>query len=151
MKIYLDVCCLNRPFDDQTQDRINLESEAVLSILYRCQIKEWQLVGSEAIDYEVYKIQDVYRKEKILQFMNLIDEKIRIDNKIKNRDLELMNCGIRSLDGLHIACAEKVKADIFLSTDDNLIRKAKQNKEIKVKVDNPVMWLMEVIGNECES
>jgi len=25
MKIYLDVCCLNRPFDDQVQDRVRLE------------------------------------------------------------------------------------------------------------------------------
>ncbi|MDF2439948.1 MAG: hypothetical protein JWN98_932 [Abditibacteriota bacterium] len=33
MKIYLDVCCLKRPFDDQGQDRIHLESEAVLLIL----------------------------------------------------------------------------------------------------------------------
>lgn len=33
MKIYLNVCCLNRPFDDQTQTRIHLEAEAVLSII----------------------------------------------------------------------------------------------------------------------
>jgi hypothetical protein len=26
MKIYLDVCCLNRPFDDQMQDRVRLAS-----------------------------------------------------------------------------------------------------------------------------
>jgi hypothetical protein len=26
-RIYLDVCCLNRPFDDQTQARIHLEAE----------------------------------------------------------------------------------------------------------------------------
>jgi len=37
MLVYLDVCCLNRPFDDQSQDRIHLESEAVLLILERCQ------------------------------------------------------------------------------------------------------------------
>ena len=32
-RIYLDVCCLNRPFDDQNQPRIRLESEAILIIL----------------------------------------------------------------------------------------------------------------------
>jgi hypothetical protein len=47
--IYLDVCCFNRPFDDQTQERVRLESEAVLLILGRCQRGELQLVGSEAI------------------------------------------------------------------------------------------------------
>ncbi len=33
MKIYLDVCCFNRPFDDQTQEKIHLEAEAVFIIL----------------------------------------------------------------------------------------------------------------------
>ncbi|MBE2197400.1 MAG: hypothetical protein IAE79_02240 [Anaerolinea sp.] len=27
MRVYLDVCCLNRPFDDQSQERIQLEAE----------------------------------------------------------------------------------------------------------------------------
>jgi len=47
MKIYLDVCCLNRPFDDSTQDRIRLESEAILTILERCLQGNWSLVISE--------------------------------------------------------------------------------------------------------
>ena len=41
-RIYLDVCCLNRPFDDQRQDHIRLEAEAVLLILGRCEAREWQ-------------------------------------------------------------------------------------------------------------
>ena len=57
----MDVCCLNRPFDDQSQDRIRIESEAVLAILNRC-LYDWELVGSEAIDYEISKIPDDERK-----------------------------------------------------------------------------------------
>jgi hypothetical protein len=37
--IYLNVCCLNRPFDDQTQERIRLEAEAVLRILANIQVR----------------------------------------------------------------------------------------------------------------
>lgn len=37
MKVYLDNCCYNRPFDDQTQERIHLESEAILMILQHAQ------------------------------------------------------------------------------------------------------------------
>ena len=33
MLVYLDTCCLNRPYDDQSQPRIQLESAAVLSIM----------------------------------------------------------------------------------------------------------------------
>ena len=49
MKVYMDACCLCRPFGDRTQDRIRIETEAVLTILGRCN-EDWILVGSEAID-----------------------------------------------------------------------------------------------------
>ncbi|WP_373529089.1 hypothetical protein [Nostoc sp.] len=45
--IYLDVCCLNRPFDDQTQERIFLEAEAVLRILAIVQMGDWRLQGTK--------------------------------------------------------------------------------------------------------
>jgi hypothetical protein len=32
MVLYLDVCCLKRPFDDQAQPRIRIETEAVLGL-----------------------------------------------------------------------------------------------------------------------
>lgn len=64
--IYLDVCCLNRPLDDQTQERIRLESEAVLLILARCQSCEWQLLESEAIEEELEGTPDVARKQQIM-------------------------------------------------------------------------------------
>ena len=48
--IDLDVCCLNRPFDDQRQDRIRLAAEAVLLILGRCEVGAWQWVSSAVDD-----------------------------------------------------------------------------------------------------
>ena len=53
MRIYLDVCCVNRPFDDQTQDRIHLESEAVILILKHVRSGNWEWISSEAVDFEV--------------------------------------------------------------------------------------------------
>ena len=36
-----------------------------------------------------------------------------------------------------------------LLTDDYLLKKAKQNiNAVKVKIENPVIWLMEIIKNE---
>ncbi|GAX41591.1 hypothetical protein NIES4075_25880 [Tolypothrix sp. NIES-4075] len=60
--IYLDVCCLNRPFDDQTQERIRLEVEAVLRILVKFQIGDRQLLGSEAFDDELENTPEETRK-----------------------------------------------------------------------------------------
>jgi len=33
LKIYLDNCCYNRPFDVLTQERLRLESEAIVAIV----------------------------------------------------------------------------------------------------------------------
>ncbi|MFL9454874.1 MULTISPECIES: hypothetical protein [Nostocales] len=63
--IYLDVWCFNRPFDDQAQERVRLESEAVAAILTRCQRGEWQLLGSEAIDIKLKGVSDDERKKQI--------------------------------------------------------------------------------------
>lgn len=52
-KIYMDVCCLNRPFDDQTQDRVRLEAEAILLILQHFEAKEFQWLKSVVVDYEI--------------------------------------------------------------------------------------------------
>ncbi|MDF5729166.1 MAG: hypothetical protein PUP92_14365 [Rhizonema sp. PD38] len=66
-KIYLDVCCLNRPFDDWTQERIRLEGEAILSIMERISAKKWQLVTSEAITVELEKMRNLEKLENILK------------------------------------------------------------------------------------
>ena len=47
-KIYLDACYLNRPFDDQTQLRIYLEAQAVMTIISQCQSGIWKLINSSA-------------------------------------------------------------------------------------------------------
>jgi predicted nucleic acid-binding protein len=146
MKIYLDVCCLNRPFDDQTQDRVRLESEAVLSILNYSKAKGWRLLNSEVISIEVSKIPDNEKKQKVTILSAMLQSHIGVDEDIESRALELENLTFKSFDALHVACAEKGKADILLTTDDAFLRKASQCKQtLKVRIENPVRWLMEVI------
>ena len=53
MKVYLDACCLNRPFDDQGQPRVHLETEAISLILEKLHWREWDWVGSEMLLYEI--------------------------------------------------------------------------------------------------
>ena len=61
MKIYPDVCCLCRLFDDQTSHRIRMQTEAVIAILNRC-MTDWDLAGNEVIEYEIAGIADEERK-----------------------------------------------------------------------------------------
>ncbi|NHZ72299.1 MAG: PIN domain-containing protein, partial [Aquificales bacterium] len=66
MKIYLDVCCLNRPFDDQSQERIRLESEAILLILKRIKAGDWKWVSSPVVMTEIRQTPNIERRQAIL-------------------------------------------------------------------------------------
>ena len=144
MKIYLDVCCLNRPFDDHSQERIRLESEAVITILDRCQSKTLTLVSSEIVDLEISKIPSEDRKQKVMLLSTISKINIVVDDEIIMRAKEINKIGFKSFDAFHIACAEKGRADILLTTDDSLLKKAASHRElIRVRLDNPLSWLTE--------
>lgn len=64
MKIYLDACCWNRPFDDQSQNRVRVEAEAVLSILEMAQSSGVEIIGSDIVDDELSEMPDDERREK---------------------------------------------------------------------------------------
>jgi predicted nucleic acid-binding protein len=149
VRIYLDVCCLNRPFDNQAQDRIRFESEAVLTIIHRCEIGKWELVASEVTDLEISKIPNKDRRGKVAILIFLAKRIVLVDEEIERRALFLRKRGFKPFDALHIACAEKGKVDVLLTTDDKFLRKAQQNvKILQVRLDNPTTWLTEVIKDE---
>jgi hypothetical protein len=52
MRIYLDNCCFNRPFDDQSAIRIKLETDAKLYIQEMIRIQEIELAWSYILDFE---------------------------------------------------------------------------------------------------
>jgi predicted nucleic acid-binding protein len=55
-------------------------------------------------------------------------------------------CGFSPFDALHLACAEEGRADVFLTTDDDLVRCARRCREpLHIKVENPVLWYEEAL------
>ncbi|PSB02174.1 PIN domain-containing protein [Merismopedia glauca] len=143
--IYLDVCCLNRPFDVQEQELVRLETEAIRLTLERCQSGGWQLLTSEVIKIELAQISDAERKQAIETITSIAKFQVRIDENIQTRGAFLQSLGIQLFDSLHIACAETGKADVMLTVDYRLLRKtATYRQELIVTVANPVTWLMEV-------
>ncbi|MBW4681962.1 MAG: PIN domain-containing protein [Microcoleus vaginatus WJT46-NPBG5] len=142
--IYLDVCCLNRPFDDQMQERIRLEAEAVLLILARCQSGEWQLLGSEIFDNEIAQTPDSARKEQMMLWASLAITTVSVTDAIELRALALADLGFKAYDALHIACAEAGNAGILVTTDERMLRLAiRHSAVLQVKVENPHRWLIE--------
>ena len=145
MTIYLDNCCYNRPFDDQTQERIHLESEAILTILQRGQMGIYKIVGSKILELEMERMRDVAKRQRVTELYKVADTHIRYTEEIKKRSQEIMKLSkIRTFDSLHIAAAEKAEADVMLTTDDKL-EKMTEKLELKVKVMNPLKFAWEAI------
>jgi predicted nucleic acid-binding protein len=144
MIIYLDVCCWNRPFDDQSQNRVRLEAEAVLSILEMAGQGKLELAGSDIVDDELSEMPDDERREKVALLLTLASSHISLTAAIERRAMELQKWNIAPLDALHLASAESTHADYLLTTDDDLLRKAgRRQSELKVKIENPAKWLIQ--------
>ena len=105
------------------------------------------MVSSGIIDYELSLIPNYDRFSKIQTLYQVARERISLHKDVEVLALKFQDDGIKPLDGLHLAIAEEHKVDVFLTTDDVLIRKA--NKlDIKINVANPASWYLEVIQSE---
>ena len=147
MRVYKDVCCLSRPFDDLTQSRVYLEAEATLAIITKLEDVEWVLLSSGAIDFEISQIHDTETQEKINTLYSSASEHHNITQEIVDRAKDFHVHNIGYFDSLHLAIAEDAKANVLLTTDDRLLKRA-QKTNARIRVANPVIWLMEVTSNE---
>jgi predicted nucleic acid-binding protein len=139
----MDVCCLNRPFDQQSQQRIRLETEAILEILQWCQSGKYILVSSTALESEISQNPNVSKAEQVKQSLSIAQEHISVSSTIIERGKQLTTLGFKNYDALHLACAESARVDVFLTTDDRLLKKASTYKDsLKITASNPVLWLM---------
>jgi hypothetical protein len=140
--LYLDVCCLNRPFDDQRQDRIRLEAEAVERIMERLHVRQWEWVGSEVVDLEVSKTPDPERRRRVTLLASSTHRMVVAGKEEEGRATHLRGLGFSGVDALHLACAERGGVDVFLTTDDKLLRLALRHAAaLKIQVANPLAWL----------
>lgn len=145
MKIYLDNCCYNRPFDDQTQERIHLESEAILTVLQRGQSGIYTIVGSDVLQLEIERMHDVVKKQQVKDLYKVSDTHILYTKEIKERAKEIRKQSkIKTFDSLHIASAEMGEVDVMLTTDDKL-EKMSGKLDLKIRVMNPLKFAWEVI------
>ncbi len=83
-------------------------------------------MGSEAIDYEIFRIPDDERKKGVKVLAAISKDKVTVDEGILRRASELENIGLKAIDSLHLACAEK-SVEVMLTTDDEIEKKVKAN------------------------
>jgi len=139
MKIYLDNCSFNRPFDDQSSMRVKLETEAKLFVQEKILIGKLQLIWSHILEYENMQNPFIERRNAIIEWKKIAAENIGGAKNVVARASEFTLHGVKSKDALHIACAIEGKAEYFLTTDDNLLKKLAKTKEFIVI--NPVNFI----------
>ncbi|EOQ98286.1 PIN domain protein [Leptospira wolbachii serovar Codice str. CDC] len=122
-RVYLDNCCFNRPYDNQDDIKIKIESLAKLFIQDAIKNKQIELIWSYILKFE--NDQNPYLDKQIaiekweeLSVSNVVEN----DEILKNAE-SISSLGIKSLDALHIACAISEKCDYFLTTDRGILKK----------------------------
>jgi len=140
MLIYLDNCCFNRPFDDQLQIKIGLETEAKLVIQDRIKIGDFSLAWSYILDYENSENPFPERKETIHCWREFASTDTDESDLILEIAEILHKMGIKAKDALHVACAVIQKCDYFITTDRFLIKKLVKFE--KIKVVNPLDFVL---------
>ena len=144
MLIYLDTCCLQRPLDDRSQPRINIEAEAVLTILGIIEKNHIGLVSSEILEYEISRIPDKSRENKVREILAISDKYITINDDIELKANQYMKEGIKPMDALHLASAIVMNIDYFCTADDKFLKKAKKINTPSIKITSPLELVIEV-------
>ena len=123
---------IKQSFDDQSQLRIKLESEAKLKIQEEIRAGRLQLVWSYIIDYENSKNPFAERKKQIVVWKKYAIVDIQENTEIIEKANSLSRKGMRKMDSLHIACAIYSQCDYFLTTDDKVLKKPDIIEEINI-------------------
>ncbi len=138
-QVYLDVCALNRPFDDQSQMRIRLETDAVLLILSHVRAQTIRMVVSPVHLKEVSANPDLSRREHMLALLQMFGAAVTLDLLQVRRHTEaLLQYGIGVADAARVAFAELSGSD-FITVDDRLLRRL-QHIDVRVWCGAPTAY-----------
>lgn len=146
LKIYLDNCCFNRPYDDQNQLRIEIETKAKLRIQKLIADKKVELVISYILELENKDNPYMMRRIAIEDFFKYAVANIDESYELLSIAQNVKQSGLKAKDSLHIASAIVAKCDYLLSTDDRLLK----YKDDRISIIDPVKFILleEALINE---
>ena len=147
--IYLDNCCFNRPYDDQIQMKVYLETQAKIHIQTGIIAGKYGLVWSYMLEYENDANPQINRQREIASWRTRAALTVQESPEIVEYATKLQRAGIKTKDALHLACAVSVQTEHFITTDVKLLKKAIALPEIKVM--NPLEFLAHEGGNGHEN
>ncbi len=132
MKLYLDLCCFNRPFDDQSQLLVRLQTEAKLAVQDSVRNGNHTLIWSAILDLENANNPDFERKTAIDVWKLFAEVDVVTTVAVEDLAIPLAEDGLKAMDALHVASAIEAGAECFLTTDKQILRKMKSDKRIQV-------------------
>ncbi|MEX0662525.1 MAG: hypothetical protein WEA58_07410 [Balneolaceae bacterium] len=139
MRIYLDNCSFNRPFDDQHQIRIRIEAEATLYIQSLIDQGKLELIWSYILEYENLANPYEFRQMVIQNWKRKAKKRIRENEQILKMAEQLTGYTLKAKDALHIACAIEAECKYFITTDDKILNK--NSKINNIEIVNPIDML----------
>lgn len=144
MRVYLDMCTLQRPLDDRSQLRIHLEAEAVLGILLMCQRREAVILASPVLRLEAIRNPHPERQGFTMTLLARANEVSGSEELIEQRARGDIERGIKAVDALHLASAVESTAEYFCTCDDRLLKRARQLDTGMTRVLNPLELIEEM-------
>jgi len=146
MRIYLDNCCYNRPFDRQAQLLVRLETEAKLRIQSMMRSGQVEYAWSDILSQEVVNSPFLHRRENILEWRHGAVCTVEMTPEVVADADKLADRGLHAADALHFASAAASECDYFITTDIRLARRVREYR--LTKVVNPMEFLLEVADDE---
>ena len=141
MRVYLDNCCYNRPFDDQTQAKVRLETEAKLLIQSMMRTGVVEYAWSFMLRMESSKNPDPQRKRAVTAWANAAAVDVAPTDEIGARARGFVELGVKPSDAIHLACAECAFCDWFFTVDMGILKKVRTIGSMRVA--NPVDFVLE--------
>ncbi len=139
--LYLDVCTICRPFDQQEIMRIRLETDAVFLILQKIQDGQYNAIRSIVHTVEVSAISNSLERQEILALLDKFDiNYISNTSTLRKRADKLHNLGFGLGDAAHLAYAEST-SDAFITCDDKLLKRS-MKEDILIPTYNPIEFVI---------
>lgn len=142
IRVYLDNCCFNRPFDNQDDIKIKIESISKLFIQKLIKEKKIELAWSYLLETENDKNPFPERHLSISEWKNIACIGIEESEEILNKSESYFKIGVKPMDAIHLACAVFTSCKYFLTTDNGIIKKAKSINDIKIL--NPIEFVKDL-------
>ncbi len=139
MKVYLDNCCFNRPYDNQDYLSIKLETEAKLKIQEMIKEKQLLLIWSFMLDYENSANQGKSKKESIYDWYKYSSAHISFKDDILRLSEIIAGMGFGKKDSIHLSCAIMGKAEYFITVDKGILKK--RGKLDAIEIIDPISFI----------